>query len=332
MSDGSHPAFSLPRCLAKVCLFAFVALIFLAFPGENSSTVRASFAAQSQSPQSQTQSSASTSAAPLPRGKKLILKDGSYQLVREYQISGDRVRYYSLESRSWEEMPESLVDWDATRMAAETEAKQDKATLEKVHAQEEARKVMPLDIDASLEAAPGVFLPPGEGLFAFDGKGVKPLSQALADAKLNKGRLVEQVLVPVPIIPSRKTVSIPGARARLRVTNTQPEFYMRTADAREPEMELIRARVVHDDERQIENIDTIFKQSFEKKNALSMQRWQLAIGVYRFTLAQPLAPGEYAIAENVRREGMNFYVWDFGVDAGVPPGSANPSQKSPQQH
>lgn len=230
-------------------------------------------------------------------------------------------------------MPGSLVDWDATRKAAEAEAKQDSATLEKVHEQELARQVMPLDIDASLEAAPGVFLPPGEGLFVFDSKTVKPLSQALANSTLNKGRVLEQVLVPVPVIPSRHTISVPGARAKLRVTNTQPEFYMRTADGRQPEMDLIRVKVVHGYERQIENIDTtVFKQSFEKKNALSMQRWELATGVYRFTLAQPLEPGEYVLAERVHGEGMALYVWDFGVDAGAQPESVKASQKAPTQH
>ena len=36
-----------------------------------------------------------------PNGKKLILKDGNFQLVREYQRNGERVRYYSLERADW---------------------------------------------------------------------------------------------------------------------------------------------------------------------------------------------------------------------------------------
>jgi hypothetical protein len=276
----------------------------------------------------QNSASASSSSAPhtekkstpdiseLPRGKKLMLKDGSFQLVREYHVEGDRVRYYSLDTMQWEQMPAALVDWDATKKVEPAEASSDAATLAKIHKQEQARRTEPLDIDASLEVAPGIFLPPGEKLFVFDGKAVLPLSQAETSSKLSKKRLLEQVLVPVPIIPTRHSVSIRGSRAKLRLQNNRPEFYMRTADAREPAMELIRAKV-RGDSRQIENIDQLFGEQRATRNTLSMQKWKVARGVYRFTLSRALEPGEYVLAEIVPSEGMSLYVWDFGVDAGV---------------
>ena len=49
-----------------------------------------------------------------PRNHRLILKDGTYQMVRQYTLAGDRVRYLSLERGEWEEMPADLVDWAAT--------------------------------------------------------------------------------------------------------------------------------------------------------------------------------------------------------------------------
>ena len=42
------------------------------------------------------------------RGKKLVLKDGTFQLVRDYERNGDRVRYFSLERGSWEYIPSAM--------------------------------------------------------------------------------------------------------------------------------------------------------------------------------------------------------------------------------
>jgi hypothetical protein len=36
--------------------------------------------------------------------------------------------------------------------------------------------------------------------------------------------------------------------------------------------------------------------------------------VFRFTLSQTLPPGEYVLAE-ILPDGLNLFVWDFGVDA-----------------
>ncbi len=256
------------------------------------------------------------------RGQKLMLKDGSFQLVREYAVQGDRVRYYSLDRSQWEEIPTDLVDWDATGKVAAEQQRQEAAIVAKVHNQEEARLAQPLDIDASLEVAPKIFLPPGAGLFAFDGKAVLPVPEAETTSKLSKGHFLEQVVVPVPIIPTRHNVSIQGMHAKLRLRTDQPEFYMRTADARTPDMELIRAKA-HGENRQIENVDELFGQQRAAGDTVSMQRWEIARGVYRFTLSKPLAPGEYALAEAVGDENMSLYVWDFGVDAGSQPAASH---------
>jgi len=243
-----------------------------------------------------------------------VLKDGSFQLVREYQIEGDRIRYYSVDSGSWEVMPADLVDWDATKKLEAEETQRDLAVVAKVHTQEAQRIVAPLDVDASLEVAPGVFLPPGVNLFVFDEARPVPLPQAETSSKISKGRLLEQVMVPVPIVPSRQDISIQGARAKFRLHSRQPEFYLRTADSREPNLALIRVKP-HGDSRLIEHVDSLMGEKQELRDTLSMQKWPVAQGVYRFTLSEPLAPGEYALAQTLNEEGISLYVWDFGVDA-----------------
>ena len=51
-----------------------------------------------------------------PHRTRLILKDGSYQLVMSYKIVGNVVRYISAErGGAEEEIPLSLVDLDATK-------------------------------------------------------------------------------------------------------------------------------------------------------------------------------------------------------------------------
>ena len=99
------------------------------------------------------------------RGKKLVLKDGTFQLVRDYQRNGERVRYLSAERGDWEEIPAAMVDWDATAKVAAEEKSEEDALAKKIRAQEQAQKIETfMDVDASLQVAPGVFLPPGEGI------------------------------------------------------------------------------------------------------------------------------------------------------------------------
>jgi hypothetical protein len=243
-----------------------------------------------------------------------MLTDGSYQLVREYHVEGDRVRYYSLDSSQWEQIPATMVDWAATKKAAAEEAEREASLLEKIHRTDVNRTASPLDIDASLEVAPGIFLPDGDNLWVYDGKRtLQALPQAETNSKLSKGHFIEQVMVPIPIVPTRHSISIQGAHAKLRITEGQSEFYIRVADKRQPELVLIRAKP-RGDSRHVENLDQMFNLSKEKRDSIPIQRWDVAPGVFRYTLGEPLTPGEYAIAEMVQDEGAGLYVWDFGVD------------------
>jgi len=174
----------------------------------------------------------------------------------------------------------------------------------------------PLDIDASIEVKPGVFLPPMEGLFVFDGEAVFPLTEAQVTSNFSKGKAIEKVIVPVPVVPTRHTISLPGTRARLRVFDANPEFYMRTTDPVQPELRLIRTSV-GSNARRLENLDEQWGGHRETAHTVPIQLWEVAQGVYRFTLGQALEPGEYALAESTQDLGgkLSLTVWDFGVDA-----------------
>src|SRR5580692_10671122 len=268
--------------------------------------------------------------ASLPRGKKLVLTDGSFQLVRNYEKKGDRVRYFSIERGAWEEIPAALVDWDATKKAEVADEKTTAALLEKVRIQEAAAKAeTPVDVDASLTVAPGVFLPDGEGMFAFEGKSVKRLGQAGSEVKTDKKTVLKQVFSPIPIIPSKRNVEIPGTKATVRLTGSRPEFYLRepppdpdhdssvlrTGRQGEsgPEVALVRAKV-KGNKRLLESTRSQFGQQLgQERDEIAIQRWEVAPDIYRFTLSAPLPPGEYALAE-ILQDGLNLYVWDFGVD------------------
>src|ERR1700704_2434388 len=210
-----------------VCLSALPCLEGSArLPSKDQDTV--STQRQSGRDSKQTSGNDAAAAARLTRGKKLVLKDGNFQLVREYERKGERVRYFSLERGDWEEIPAAMVDWDATTKAQGDSDKASEALLGKIHAQEEATKIETvLDVDASLQVAPGVFLPPGEGMFLIEGRSVTALEQASSDVKVDRKRKIQQMISPIPIIPGKRYVELTGAKAKVRITQPVIEFYLR---------------------------------------------------------------------------------------------------------
>ncbi|HSZ19533.1 MAG TPA: hypothetical protein VK770_07070 [Candidatus Acidoferrum sp.] len=250
----------------------------------------------------------------LPKGKKLILTDGTFQLAREYKVEGDRVRYWSLERSQWEEIPTNLVDWEATHKDEAEQAAHDAELKAKIHASQMAQLTKEIDVDRSLEIKPGLFLPDAVGFYALDrNKLIREMKQSTAEVKTSTGREVEKIMTGVSMIPSKKTMDIPGERAALRLATAEPEFFMRPADSREPRFRLLRAQV-KGGRRIIDNISIHFTGQ-EKHNAteIEIQTWTRATGVFRYTVDQRLEPGEYAFVETTD-EGTSGYVWDFGID------------------
>jgi hypothetical protein len=290
-----------------------LAALLAVLPGFSGALTPTPLAAQRET-DSKAPAAAAQIPASLPKGKKLILTDGTFQLAREYAVEGDRVRYWSVERSQWEEIPTSLVDWDATHKEEAEQAARDSELKAKIRSSDLALRTKDIDVDRSLEIKPGLFLPDAVGFYALDrNKLIREMKQSEAVVKTSTGREVEKIISGVSLIPGKKTMEIPGEHAAMRLATAEPEFFMRPADSREPRFRLLRAQI-KGGHRLIDSISVRFTGE-EKHNAtdIEIQTWTPASGVFRYTVDQRLEPGEYAFVE-MTDEGINGYVWDFGID------------------
>ncbi len=247
-------------------------------------------------------------------GIKLFLKDGTYQLVSSYEVQGDRVRYYSIERSDWEEIPASLVDFETTKRNAQEVDVKKRQQLEAAHDLAAERFEKPPE--TGYQVAPGIHLPPGEGIYALDGARVIHLVQSSGAVVTDKKRAALVLAMPLPVMKSRSYVILHGAQAAVRVPGPQPVFYVQSADGLGAKLALIplksgkEARVIE----KVEARQTIVKsKATESRDAIPLERVQVAPQIYRLTPTKELAPGEYALGE-LLEEKLNLEVWDFGID------------------
>jgi hypothetical protein len=244
--------------------------------------------------------------------QKLFLKDGTYQLVSSYEVHGDRVRYYSVERSGWEDIPSSLVDFEATKRAQEEEKAIQKKELEEGREIERQRFDKPAE--TGFEIAPGIHLPQEEGVYAYDGVRVIRLVQSSAEVVTDKKRAAFILAIPAPLLRSRSILALPGAKAAVRLQDAQPTFYAQSSDGLGAKLDLISVKVVKES-RLVEKVEAgragIGKPS-ELPPTVQLERTQLAPTLYCLKLLHPLDPGEYALCELVQQK-VNMELWDFGV-------------------
>lgn len=259
---------------------------------------------------------------------KLYLKDGSYQLVKTYEVDGDRVRYYSLERSQWEEIPAALVDFDATKRGQQEEEARQEKQLEQAKALEKER--FERKAPAGYEVAPGIHLPNVEGVYAFDGMRVIPIVQSSGEIVTDKERLALNLALPAPLLKKRALVVLPGAQAAVRISNAQPTLFVQSADGWGARAELIPLKAGKQS-RVVEKIQSGVGvgKSGEVRDAIPLERAEVAPGLFKLRPTQPLPPGEYALAELIQ-EKLNLEVWDFGIE-GAPKASrpAGPTGPAP---
>ncbi|HLI30629.1 MAG TPA: hypothetical protein VKV79_05960 [Terriglobia bacterium] len=257
-------------------------------------------------------------AAPCLAQIKLYLKDGSYQLVKSYEVEGDRVRYYSVERSDWEEIPATLVDFQTTERKQKQKQQEQQKILEEAAKTE--KDTYQLAQNGGYEIASGVRLPSNEGIYAYDGTRVIALLQSQGSLARDKKRLALNIALPAPILKSRMLVVIPGKASAVRIFKDQPVFYAQFADGAGVNIELLRLKSGKND-REVENIGSrLGGKPSESRASLPLARKQLAPGIFELKPEQSLTPGEYALGE-VDKNKLNLDVWDFGI--------GSPKQKAP---
>jgi len=179
--------------------------------------------------------------------QRLILNDGSYQIVRKYEIVGDRVRYISAErGGEWEELPASLVDWVATQAWAKAHApgapgpvvsnagtgSQQAAEIDK-----EAKAERDEELARKPAILPGLRLPDEDGVFILDTFHGEP---ELIEVPQNSGGLntptPHNVLrSAIPLGGNKQIIQLEGYKAKVQVHVNQPVIYISLDDPKEAE-------------------------------------------------------------------------------------------------
>lgn len=163
--------------------------------------------------------------------KRLILKDGSYQIVSKWEVRGNRVRYYSAERYDWEEVPNSLVDWAATEKYNSETVKRPSVTsgdVAAVDAEEQAERAKE---DAKTPTiAPGIKLPDSGGVFLLDNfHGQTSLVELVQNGgELNKQmgkNIMRAIINPLPT-GSHQSIELKGPRAQVQTHNSSPNIYV----------------------------------------------------------------------------------------------------------
>lgn len=279
-----------------------------------------------------------------PLRTRLVLKDGTFQLVLSYKVEGDVVRYRSAERNgAVEEIPLAMVDLPATerwkREHTPGVPAQERAVLSPELAKEEAERAA-----RTPEVAPNLRLPEDLSLLALDTyKAVPelvPLSQQGSD--LNHETAHETLKLAInPSAAPHRLGDIPGYKADVQLHVALPVFYVRVGKDDEEnthggalvvntygasgratpggggiESDYVIERLdVRQGSRQIDSFRLQQLGTGKPQPDVIEVKSELLPGNHwlKLTPVEPLLFGEYALVEIVSDHEVNLDVWDFGV-------------------
>jgi hypothetical protein len=310
-------------------------------------------AALAQPPPAASPQAGSGQAPGAPHRTRLILKDGSYQIVMSYTLKGKIVSYLSAERGETEELPADLVDWDAThrweRQHTADESDQAPApAIDPELLQEEAdrRSLTP-------EIAPDLNLPEQDSVLALDyfqgTPELVPLVQSQGDLNRTTGHNILKLSLN-PRAASHDIVQLKGEQAAAQMHVNAPVIYLRVGDdsgiARggspftvdthgagsnplktdssggSPDSGYVMVRAdVRTDARVLASfsIGTLSNAVKTQPDVVDTTTELLPGGHWmKVTPKRPLDFGEYALMEIVSDKEVNLGVWDFGVHPVAP--------------
>ncbi|HTH54369.1 MAG TPA: hypothetical protein VL495_10480 [Edaphobacter sp.] len=288
-----------------------------------------------------------------PHRIRLILKDGSYQVVMSYKVVGDRVRYVSAErGGAVEEIPTSLVDFEATQRwershteTAEGNSQGQAPAIDPELLKEEADRAA-----MTPEVAPDLRLPELDNVLVLDTfqgqPQLVPVPQSEGELNHNTAHNVLKAVVN-PLSSSHQLVQLKGEKSMVQLHVPQPVFYIRLGEAVVPDgstpltvdthgastamtekhpgdPSASRYVIVKADVRTGARIVSSFKISLlgsvqHEEDVVETTAEVMPGGHWmKLTPRQSLTFGEYALMEVLSDREVNLGVWDFGVHPTAP--------------
>src|SRR6202453_4933890 len=286
-----------------------------------------------------------------PHRTRLILKDGSYQIVMSYRIVGNLVRYISAErGGEEEEIPVALVDFDATHrwekqhtQAAQTssDGSAPAPAIDPELLKEEADRAA-----LTPEVAKDLRLPEEDSTLALDTfhgtPELVPLAQTDSDLNRNTGHNLLKAAVN-PLSASHQIVELKGESSPIQLHIKDPVLYLRIGDesvgntAGTPltvDTHGATSRAENDPTGGSPNSRYVIVRADVRRGARVIASFRIGLlggGQHqedviettsellpgghwlKITPKEPLDFGEFALMEVISYKAVNLGVWDFGV-------------------
>src|ERR1035437_1489910 len=290
-----------------------------------------------------------------PHRIRLILKDGSYQLVMSYQVKGKIVSYVSAERGETEQIPTDLVDWDATHKWEQRHAAADEAgggqgqapvpAIDPELLKEEADRAA-----LTPEVAPNLSLPELDSVVALDyyrgTPELVPLVQSDGELNHTTGHNILKLSIN-PRAASHQIMQLKGVQAAVQMHVDTPAIYLRVGDdsgirrggtpltvdthgaggvktdsgggSGDSGYVMVRADV-RTDARVLTSFNIGMLGGVKQREDVIETNTELLPGGHwmKVTPKKPLDFGEYALMEVISEKEVNTGVWDFGVHPVAP--------------